>query len=88
MVRHYKRKTSDSYSRESLLTAVEKVKNKELSTYKAACIFGVPRSTIVARVNGKRGTKYEHRGRPTAVKSSIEKNISKSKLIPILHTYS
>ncbi|CAH2088959.1 unnamed protein product [Euphydryas editha] len=65
MVRHYKRKTNDSYSQESLQKAVEMVKAKEMTTYKASAIFGVPRSTILARVKGKRGAKYEHCGSPT-----------------------
>ena len=76
MVRHYKRKTTDKYSREKLLEAVTSVREKLMSPFRAAKVFGIPRSTIIAHVKGDRGIKSVTFGRPTVFTPDFEKKMA------------
>ncbi|KAL0833065.1 hypothetical protein ABMA28_001177 [Loxostege sticticalis] len=81
MVRHYKRKTDKaSYSKEKLKDAVRAVRNGDLSGYRAAQIYNIPRMTIMDHVHNKR-MKSSTLGRCTALSPEIEK-----KLASYLHT--
>ncbi|CAG4965383.1 unnamed protein product [Colias eurytheme] len=78
MVRNYVRKTdrAATYTREQLLQAVEKVKNGELTAYRAAIAYKIPRPTIVARVYDKYGLKSKSLGRSTVIPEEIEKKLA------------
>lgn len=79
MVRHYKRKKlPPSYTKEDLQNAVDSVKSRSLSLYRAAKVFKIPKSTLFKRVNGQRGLKSRTMGRPPALPHEIEQNIANS----------
>lgn len=76
MVSNYKRKTNKgSYSKEKLQEAVRAVQNGNLSGYKAAQIYKIPRMTIMDHVNHKR-FKSKTLGRSTALDSEVEAKLA------------
>lgn len=76
MVRHYKKKTEASYTGAELQQAVQDVQNKNMTSYQAAEIYGIPRSTIVSRVyNSDMNDKV---GRPLVLGEEVEKKIADS----------
>ena len=55
MVRHYKRKGNHhQWSHDSLVDAIKKVENEELSLRLAATAYGIPKATLLRRVNEAR----------------------------------
>lgn len=80
MVRNYVRKTdrATAYSREQLMEAVDKVKNGELTAYRAAIEYKIPRPTIVARVYERYGLKSNSLGRSTVIPEDIEKKLAQN----------
>lgn len=82
MVRNYKRKKEGpSWTKETLLKAVEAVKHNKISGYEAAKTYNIPRTTIMDHVIGRRGQKSLTLGRPTALPPDTEKQLADS-----LHT--
>ncbi|GBP40292.1 hypothetical protein EVAR_83982_1 [Eumeta japonica] len=80
MVRNYQRKTDKgSYSKEKLQEAMRAVQNGELSGYKAARLYNIPRMTIMDHVKNKRG-KSDTLRRNTALSREVE-----TKLASYLH---
>ncbi|CAG4946558.1 unnamed protein product [Parnassius apollo] len=78
MVRNYVRKTDrGTYPKEKLLEAVERVKNGDLSAYRASIEYGIPRATIVARVYDRYGLKSNSLGRGTFLPEAIEEKLAK-----------
>lgn len=80
MVRNYVRTTNRAatYTREQLLEAVDKVKNGELTAYRAAIAYQIPRPTIVARVYEKYGLKSKSLGRNTAIPEETENKLAEN----------
>lgn len=77
MVRHYtKKRPPAAYTEESLLEAVEAVKNKSLSLYSAAKYYNIPKTTLFNRVQGKRGNKSSTGGRPAALSAETEAQLA------------
>ena len=76
MVRNYKRKTTDKYSRETLLAAVNVVGEGQMTALKASTVYGVPRPTIISHLNGDRGMKSKTHGRPTVFTTECEKDMA------------
>jgi len=77
MVRTYKRKTlRPSYSREDLNTAMESVKSGQMTIYRAATLYSIPKATLYKRLKGSRGLKSQTLGRPTALPFHEEKKIA------------
>lgn len=76
MVRRYKRKTDDKYSKEVLQESIKAVQEEKMTATQAARVFGVPRTTIIAHKKGDRGVKSKTHGRPTVFKPDLEKNIA------------
>lgn len=72
MVRVYKRKTNrGSYGAEKLQTALEQIRNNTISLNRAHKLYNIPKATLSAHKNGKRGQKSTTQGR-TQVLSPIE----------------
>ncbi|KAF6199733.1 hypothetical protein GE061_006031 [Apolygus lucorum] len=76
MVRNYKRKTQDAYSKESLTAAVNAVKRGEIDARKASSIYSIPITTIKDHVSGRRGTKSTTLGRPTFIPPKYEERLA------------
>lgn len=78
MVRNYVRKTdrASKYTREDLLEAIERIKSGELSSYRAAIIYKIPRPTIVGRLYFKYGEKSDTLGRSPAIPIEIETKLA------------
>lgn len=77
MARTYvKKRPASAYSKVSLESAIEAVKNNQMSMSQAARCYGIPRSTLQKRVNGQRGVKSTTGGRPTAIPIAVESNIA------------
>lgn len=69
MVRNYKRKTArgSAYTPDALRAAVESVKSKRLTLYRASCLYNIPKNTIADHVKGRRGQKSSSYGRSTDI---------------------
>lgn len=76
MVRNYKRKKEESYVKEQLYKAVEKVKKNEMNSYQAAETFGIPRSTIISYIYKTRGQKQLNAGGKTVFSKEVEQEIA------------
>ena len=62
MIWTYKHKKADPpYSKDTLETAVASVRNGELTIYRAAKAFNVPKSTLFKQVKDKKESKAKHR---------------------------
>lgn len=74
----YKRcsQRATKYSKNDLEIAVSKVKNKELTNYAAATLYGIPKSTLNDHVLGKRGIVSNTLGRPPVIPISDETKLA------------
>lgn len=76
MPRNYTRKSNKaSYSRQKIEDAVRAVRNGEMSGYKAARVYNIPRMSIMDHVHGKR-VKSKTLGRNTALSQEIETKLA------------
>ncbi|GBP09565.1 hypothetical protein EVAR_76566_1 [Eumeta japonica] len=76
MVTNYQRKTDKGfYSKEKLQEAMRAVQNGELSGYKAARLYNIPRMTIMDHVKNKRG-KSDTLARNTALSREVERKLA------------
>lgn len=79
MVRTYVRKKPPvKYSKETLKTAIEAVKNHEVTLYRASKTYNIPKATLFKHVKGQRGVKSSTMGRPTTIPYEEERNIAES----------
>ncbi|KAB0793820.1 hypothetical protein PPYR_13440 [Photinus pyralis] len=77
MPRTYIRKTKPpEYTKEDLESAVQAVKNGELTMYRAAKTYKIPKATIYKRVKGLRGVKSSSLGRAPALPHDVEEKIA------------
>ncbi|XP_049878885.1 uncharacterized protein LOC126375862 [Pectinophora gossypiella] len=74
----YQRKSlrATRYTKEDLETAVNKVRNKELTNYAASQIYGIPTSTLHDRVRGRTGILSHTLGRPPAIPMEMEARLA------------
>lgn len=81
MVRTYIRKKGNPpYTKDALMQAVEEVRSGNMSGYRAAKYFNIPRMTIIDHLKGRRGVKSSSFGRPPVLSIETEK-----KLADLLH---
>ncbi|KAI5640710.1 DDE superfamily endonuclease domain-containing protein [Phthorimaea operculella] len=86
MVRKYIRKTDrctgKRYTREALAAAIEDVRSKRLSSYRAAKVYNVPRTTIMVRMRDGETTGP---GRRTSIPNEME--VSLANALKILQSW-
>lgn len=76
MVRNYKRKKEKHYTADDLHKAVEDVRNKVINSYKAAELYGIPRSTILSRLS--ENEMRDSPGKPTVFTKEVESQMADS----------
>lgn len=63
------------YSQEDLIAAVKAVKEQGMSTYKAADLYGIPKSTVHDKVMGKSNILFQRKGPPPLLSYDDEKKL-------------
>jgi len=77
MVHTYKGKMlPPSYSKEDLNIAMEIVKSGQMTIYRIAKLYKIPKATLFKHVKGSRGVKSQTLGQQTAVPFHEEKKIA------------
>lgn len=69
-------KRGQSYTKESLLEAVNNIRIGVCTISKASQQYNIPRTTISSYLRGHRGLKSTTYGRPTALDPNVEKKIA------------
>lgn len=73
MVRNYiRKKAAPSYSKDDLKNAVREVKIGNLTLYRAAILYKIPKATLFTHVKDKRGKKSKTGGRPCILPYDVE----------------
>ncbi|XP_063226844.1 uncharacterized protein LOC134533298 [Bacillus rossius redtenbacheri] len=79
MVRNYiRKKKPPGYSKDDIIIAIRQVQSGELTVYKAAKVYGIPKPTLYMHVHGRRGVKSKSMGRPTALPEEDERKIAEA----------
>lgn len=77
MVRHYVRKSNRSnYSSQKLEEAINDVRSGRKNAYNASKKYGIPLSTLLDRLKGRRGAKSKSLGRSTALSKRDEMRLA------------
>ncbi|KAF2888075.1 hypothetical protein ILUMI_18098 [Ignelater luminosus] len=73
MVCHYiKKRKPLAYPAQQLQEAVEAVRSKQVTLYRVAEHYGIPKATSFKRIHGLRGMKSSFMGRPPAIPHDVE----------------
>ncbi|XP_054763394.2 uncharacterized protein LOC129269981 [Lytechinus pictus] len=76
-MRNYKRKTETSYTKQSLIDAVEAIKEGKMGLKKASKIYGISRTTLQKRVQGKISIDVFGGGRKTVLPKHVEDEMAR-----------
>lgn len=77
MVRTYVRKSQRaSYTKETLETALNEVRNTTMSLNRAHKVYKIPKATLSSHISGKRGQKSKSQGRAPCLPEKDEKELA------------